>query len=48
MPGLFFVGFIQDREYELLGIQRGNLCSEIGMNAASERIARSNVRVNLL
>ncbi len=33
MPGLLFVRFIQEREQELLGIQRGHLCNEIGMNA---------------
>src|SRR6266481_3411320 len=28
MPGFLFVGFIQEREHELLGIQRGHLCNE--------------------
>jgi len=48
MPGLLFVGFIQEREYDLFGIQRGHLCTEIRMRATSGRIARLNVRVNLL
>ena len=48
VPGLLFVGLIQEREYELLGIQRGHLCTEIRMRANSKRIARLRVRVNLL